>query len=233
MLEWVWYVLKNLGLAIGAVFAAVGAAPWIFRVLPAQDWLRRRMFAPKLRIEFYELDRCYETSRSKYQNDAEPTWRKHLRLKVNNDDITTAERCRIVLYEIEEITRDGTSQVDYNTPLRLLWAKEGNGQDADGRDLHKGDPVYVDLLCTVDQPTGPYILIQDVKHTNILKFEKRYRFHIQGTAKNSPPVWFVCDVYTGSKWSDFLALPPETVKIVSRGENKRRRASSARPSQPS
>ena len=159
------------------------------------------------------------------QTHTQPTCRRHLQLKVNNDDITTAERCRIILYMVEEITRDGTiQQVDYNTPLRLLWAKEGHGQDGDGKDLHKSDPVYVDLLCTVDQPTGPYILIKDVKYTNILKFERRVRFHIQGTAKNSPPVWFDCDVYMGSKWNDFIVLPPETVKIVSRGENKRRRA---------
>ena len=215
-----WQTILKL---LGFCAYTFGSLAWVFQVIPVQDWFRRKLFSPKLRIEFDEIGDCYESTFEKYSDDKQRMNRKYIRIKVSNQDITTAEDCRIILESVEEIKTCGAkSKIEYKTPQRLRWAKHplGGGND-EGFNVHSGSFEYLDLIVTVDDPSGSYLVILDCSYTRVLEFKKRYRFHICGKAKNSPPVEFECDIVMGSKWDDPFVIRSERISINSCKNKKR------------
>ena len=82
--------------------------------------------------------------------------------------------------------------------------------------MPKGGPMFVDLLYTANGKGKDFIVIRDCHHSNILQFNKRYRFYLQGTANGMHPVEFVCDVIMKDRWEHFIVVSPDPLIIVSR-----------------
>ncbi len=169
----------------------------------------------KLWLEFNEAKHCYVSSNDDFKDGAGPVLRKFIRLIVHNDGLQSVKGCRVFLERIEEVTTDGLKPVNYPTPLRLLWAKEGSGKIDSVRTISKGQDI-VDIIRTDHFDSGDRILICDIEYTSILDFKRRYRLTVVARADDVPACELQLDVFFGSSWDSLQVLEPRSVVIKSR-----------------
>jgi hypothetical protein len=205
--EMLWEWLKELPTWLKSL-SGVGSV-----VAGAYAWAK---LYPRLWLEFNEANQCYIPSHADFGDGHGLIKRKHVRIIVHNDGLKAAKGCRVFLNRIEEVTIDGLKQLNYSTPMRLLWAKEGNGKNDDTRTISKGED-FVDVLRTDNRVNGDQILLCDIEHTTILEFKKRYRISIVARTEDVPACALTFDVMFGATWDCVQVLEPKSLATALSG----------------
>jgi hypothetical protein len=204
-----WDLVK---IAFGFVFGLASGA-----MIPlAVEWLKRRLFGPRLEVIIKEGESFTPVSQEPGMTPG-PFPSRYMRACVKNIGQTTAKNCRAYLIRVDEIAYGELKPTKYRDTLRLRWAYEDEEELHGGVDILPGVFLYFDIMSTKSENGRDLTMLQVAKvrgrFVDLLKFKTHYRFTILVAADATEPKQIIATVAMGDTWENFSVTSWEPVVI--------------------
>jgi hypothetical protein len=182
--------------------------------------IQEKFFGPKLEVIFSEdIEGCVTKTKAKHQiaNQGFPGEAVsikvdacYLRLRVKNKRKKIAKQCRPFLIDVEvwDTTKAKYTKTAFSDSIQAGWACAPSREEAfKPKDIPNGIDQFIDLISTSQaNPTSFNIEINPMpyRYEPLFTGKKKFRFTVQVTGDNVPPVASKVVLNWKGNWNDFI-----------------------------